>query len=218
MVRPPRFLFRYAAIAVACGCGGSTGNTTCADRRQQYRLDGGVGRQRRVARRGHSRRRRRRELVRQLGGLGRIVEQRVVRIQHFVRRQLLVRRVISSSSGGRMTSDGGADQIVCGAAGPCDSKTQVCCAARTGRTCTPIGMCAGDALACSGSNSCTSGVCCEELTAAGTIKSVCATACPAGSRQLCTTEADCRAGQRCVRGADGYAVCVAVPMRDAAAD
>jgi len=116
-------------------------------------------------------------------------------------------------------SDGGADQIACGAGGVCDSTTQVCCATAAGRACKTIGTCAGDSLACSGSNSCTKGdVCCEELTAAGAIKTACvATACPGGSRQLCTTDAECGDGRRCVRGNDGYAICLAA-VRDAAAD
>jgi hypothetical protein len=46
---------------------------------------------------------------------------------------------------------------------------------------------------------------------------VCAASCPAGSRQLCTTKAECGAGRDCRAGADGYGVCVAAP-RDAGVD
>jgi hypothetical protein len=132
----------------------------------------------------------------------------------------------SSSSGATgdsgtvvVRSDGGADQIACGGGGVCDSTTQVCCATTGGRVCKTIGTCVGDSLACSGSNSCKKGdVCCEELTATGTIRAACvATACPGGSRQLCTTDAECGDGRRCVRGNDGYAICLAA-ARDAAAD
>lgn len=117
-----------------------------------------------------------------------------------------------ASSGGALT-DGGRDQIQCGAMGPCDSATQVCCATRTGRTCVTVGSCTGDSIACSGSNSCPAGsgdVCCEGLAANGTVRTRCATACPAGSPQLCTTAADCKDGDACRRGPDGYAVCIVV--------
>jgi hypothetical protein len=89
-------------------------------------------------------------------------------------------------------TDGGANQIECGAT-PCDSTTQFCCASALGRTCTAIGgTCQGDTLACSGTNSCASGeVCCEEIPEAGrTIKTVCHSACGLAP-QLCTVDSDC---------------------------
>jgi hypothetical protein len=106
-------------------------------------------------------------------------------------------------------TDGGANQIECGAA-PCDSTTQVCCAsAVTGRMCVAIGSCTdGDSLACSGTNSCPGGdVCCEDLSEGGrTIRTSCKLAC-GGSPQLCTTDVDCtKAGQYCHKYGT-YGVC-----------
>jgi hypothetical protein len=117
----------------------------------------------------------------------------------------------AADGGGRVLGDGGPNQIVCGAGGPCDSTNQVCCAKAAGRTCTTAAMCTGDVLACSGSNSCSTGeVCCEEVSGLN-VKSVCLAACPAGSPQLCTPgQGDCKRGEVCVRGRDGYAACVAV--------
>jgi hypothetical protein len=118
-----------------------------------------------------------------------------------------------ASSGGMPLGDGGQNQIACGGT-PCDSTSQVCCATRNGRMCVTTGTCTtGDSLACSGSNSCTAGsgdVCCEVLAANGTIRTRCDTACPAGSRQLCTTKDDCKAGYDCRKGLDGYGACVEV--------
>ena len=107
-------------------------------------------------------------------------------------------------------TDGGANQIECGAT-PCDSTTQFCCASALGRTCTTIGgTCDGDPLACSGTNSCASGdVCCENRPDAGKIlETTCKpTACSAGEPQLCTTNTDCtKPGQHCQRY-DRYGVC-----------
>lgn len=115
--------------------------------------------------------------------------------------------------------DGGPDQIACGAMGPCDSQTQVCCATRAGRGCVAKGTCTGESLACSGSNSCTTAgdVCCEELTATGLVRTLCAATCPASARQLCTTKADCKAGDECRKGLDGYSACVA-PANDSGID
>lgn len=118
-----------------------------------------------------------------------------------------------ASSSGAARSDGGPDQIACGAAGSCDSTIDVCCATKTGRQCVAIGSCTGDSLACSGSNSCTAGsgdVCCEELTMTGLVRTRCATACPAGSPQLCTTKAECKPNEDCVHRLDGYGACVAI--------
>jgi hypothetical protein len=114
--------------------------------------------------------------------------------------------------------DGGPDQIACGTMGPCDSQTQVCCATRVGRSCVTKGTCTGESLACSGSNSCTTAgdVCCEELTMTGLVRTACAATCPANARQLCTTKADCKAGDECRRGLDGYSACVA-PANDGGA-
>jgi hypothetical protein len=124
----------------------------------------------------------------------------------------------ASSSGAAPPGDGGPNQIACGANGPCDSTTQVCCAMRTGRSCVALNACAAESIACSGSNSCVAGdVCCEELTATGTIRTRCAATCPTGSRQLCTTVADCKSGDACRHGLDGYSYCVARPTSDAGA-
>ena len=112
----------------------------------------------------------------------------------------------ADASSGGTKSDGGPDQIVCGQT-VCDSLTQVCCATRTGRFCTTAAACRGDTLACSGTNSCAHGVCCEQLTGAGTIRTSCLARCPAGSPQLCTTAADCAATDVCRTGVDGYGVC-----------
>jgi|HubBroStandDraft_2_1064218.scaffolds.fasta_scaffold21733_3 hypothetical protein len=106
-------------------------------------------------------------------------------------------------------TDGGANQIECGAT-PCDSTTQVCCAsAITGRSCVAIGACTdGDSLACSGTNSCPTGdVCCEDLSEGGrTIRTSCRAACGL-SPQLCTTDTDCtKAGQYCHKYGS-YGVC-----------
>jgi hypothetical protein len=125
----------------------------------------------------------------------------------------------SSSGGGAMDAtigvtspphgtDGGANQIECGGTA-CDSLTQVCCASALGRMCTTAGSCNGDALACSGTNSCptTGDVCCEDLSEGGrTLRTTCRAACGL-SPQLCTTDADCtKAGQYC-RKYGTYGVC-----------
>jgi hypothetical protein len=113
-------------------------------------------------------------------------------------------------------TDGGAFQIECGAS-PCDSQTQVCCASALGRMCTAIGTCEGDALKCSGTNSCASGVCCEFMAEGGrAIRTACEAACPAGVPQLCTTDTDCtKTGQVC-RKYGSYGVCerAALTTRD----
>jgi|HubBroStandDraft_6_1064221.scaffolds.fasta_scaffold20258_6 hypothetical protein len=125
---------------------------------------------------------------------------------------------VASSGAGMSPGDGGPNQIACGMNAPCDSLTQVCCATTKGRSCTTAAMCTGDSLACSGTNSCVMGVCCEGLTAAGAIKTTCRAACPAGSRQLCTTTADCADKEVCRHGADGYGICEADLVADAGRD
>jgi hypothetical protein len=108
-------------------------------------------------------------------------------------------------------TDGGAMQIECGAT-PCDSATQVCCASALGRTCTTAAACDGDVLACSSTNSCASGVCCEILPEAGrTIRTKCEAACPAGVPQLCTTNADCTKVDQYCHKYGNYAVCERAP-------
>jgi hypothetical protein len=74
--------------------------------------------------------------------------------------------------------------------------------------CTARGTCDGDSLACSGTNSCASGVCCEIISEGGrTIHTTCEAACPAGVPQLCTTNADCtKVDQYCHKYGD-YGVC-----------
>jgi hypothetical protein len=128
---------------------------------------------------------------------------------------------MTSSGATPPPGDGGADQIMCGAMGPCDSTMQVCCATpKTGRMCVTIGTCTGDSLACSGSNSCTAGsgdICCESLSGTGVIRTRCETACPAGSPQLCTTKDECKADEDCVARLDGYRVCVEVRREAGAA-
>jgi hypothetical protein len=104
-------------------------------------------------------------------------------------------------------TDGGAMQIECGAS-PCDSTTQVCCASVLGRTCTTAAACDGDVLACSGTNSCASGVCCELVADAGhTIRTKCETECPAGVPQLCTTNTDCTKVDQYCHKYGSYGVC-----------
>ncbi len=125
---------------------------------------------------------------------------------------------VASSGAGMSPGDGGPDQVACGAAAPCDSLTQVCCATAKGRSCTTAAMCTGDSLACSGTNSCATGVCCEGLSAAGAIKTTCRAACPVGSRQLCSAMADCPDKEVCRRGADGYGICEADAVADAGRD
>jgi hypothetical protein len=112
-------------------------------------------------------------------------------------------------------TDGGPDQIACGAT-PCNSATQVCCVTGGARTCTSAAGCRGEVLACSGSNSCpTAGdVCCAVPATGrtGTITSKCETACPMGSQQLCTTNADCAGNDICRRLGTNYNVCEAPLM------
>jgi len=104
-------------------------------------------------------------------------------------------------------TDGGAMQIECGAT-PCDSATQVCCASALGRMCTTAAACDGDVLACSGTNSCASGVCCETIAEAGrTIHTKCEGACPAGVPQLCTTNTDCTKVDQYCHKYGTYGVC-----------
>ncbi len=121
-------------------------------------------------------------------------------------------------------TDGGANQVACGAT-PCDSTSQVCCVARAAmgmgmtRSCTSAAACQGETLACTGTNSCPSGICCEEAAAGNTVTSKCEAMCPRGALQLCTTNADCTATNEICRrlGAD-ISVCQAAPtfpMRDA---
>lgn len=134
----------------------------------------------------------------------------------------------SSSSGGASVeagigvtspphgTDGGAFQIECGAT-PCNSMSQVCCASALGRMCTLAGDCAGDSLACSGTNSCASGVCCESISEGGrTLRTECRAACPVGSPQLCTTDADCTKANQYCHKYGSYAVCERLPaaLRD----
>jgi hypothetical protein len=115
--------------------------------------------------------------------------------------------------GGRTTpppgTDGGPGQIECGAT-PCDSASQVCCITRTGRSCVaPTACTAGDDLACSGTNSCASGICCEEATGGTAVRSKCEATCPRGAVQLCTTNADCTgADEYCRRVGADYGACV----------
>jgi hypothetical protein len=104
-------------------------------------------------------------------------------------------------------TDGGAMQIECGAT-PCDSTTQVCCASALGRMCTTAAACDGDVLACSGTNSCATGVCCEIVADAGrAIRTRCEAACPAGVPQLCTTNADCTKVDQYCHKYGSYGVC-----------
>ncbi len=114
-------------------------------------------------------------------------------------------------------TDGGTDQIACGAKS-CDSATQVCCVgggggAAAGQACTTAAACKGQALACSGSNSCASGdVCCAEPAArGGGVTSKCETKCPMGSQQLCTTNTDCTADEVCRRLSAEVSVCERAP-------
>jgi hypothetical protein len=105
-------------------------------------------------------------------------------------------------------TDGGADQIACGMK-PCDSATQVCCVAK--QACTTAAECMGSKLACSGTNSCATGVCCEEA-AGNTASSKCEATCPKGAVQLCTTNADCTtAGDICRRVGAEFAICAKAP-------
>jgi hypothetical protein len=103
-------------------------------------------------------------------------------------------------------SDGGADQIECGAT-PCDSKSQVCCLATRSCIANNAVCRGGDTLSCSGTNSCAMGVCCQEATGRTTYTSRCEIRCPAGATQLCTTDADCTGtDEACVRNGN-YGVC-----------
>jgi hypothetical protein len=134
--------------------------------------------------------------------------------------------IAARDAGGGVTTpgrgtDGGADQIACGATS-CDSATQVCCANGNARTCTSAAGCRGEILACSGSNSCPTAtdVCCAEAAAgrAGTITAKCEATCPKGSQQFCTTNADCAAADICRRLSADYNVCEPAPVTPPARD
>lgn len=113
-------------------------------------------------------------------------------------------------SSGETSSTG---PIACGKA-TCDGKTQVCCESFGGggggsASCIAIGdKCTGAALSCSGSASCPSGdVCCATRDASG-IHSTCETSCdPKTSVQLCESDKDCAAGERCRPAGGGFNFC-----------
>jgi len=109
-------------------------------------------------------------------------------------------------------TDGGPDQTECAGTTACDSKTQVCCIATRSCIAANAECRGGDSLSCSGTNSCASGVCCQEATGRTTYTSKCEPKCPAGAQQLCTTDTDCTGtNQICVRNGD-YGVCEAPRM------
>jgi hypothetical protein len=95
--------------------------------------------------------------------------------------------------------DGGANQIEC-MGKVCDSTTDVCCAVRNTESCMTAAACKGDKLACSGTNSCATGVCCEEATGGRDVASKCEATCPKGAIQLCSADSDCTGmGETCDR-------------------
>jgi len=108
--------------------------------------------------------------------------------------------------------DGGANQIEC-MGKVCDSTTEICCAVRNTESCMTAAACKGDKLACSGTNSCAMGVCCEEATGGREVVAKCEATCPRGAIQLCSSDADCTgAGETCSRAG----VCeMERPVRDA---
>ncbi|HEX3770789.1 MAG TPA: hypothetical protein VHV30_07995 [Polyangiaceae bacterium] len=126
----------------------------------------------------------------------------------------------ASHPGGGMTTpprgtDGGAGQIACGGKA-CDSATQVCCNTGRAETCETAMNCKGTTLACTGTNSCTSGICCyTRATGMTAATSACMPTCGTGEFQLCTTDTDCPSDEICSRAT---ASCVKPPTpRDAGA-
>ncbi len=96
------------------------------------------------------------------------------------------------SDGSTVDDAGGPNGVTClGAAdGGCDPG-QVCCSTGSGDTCQAASAsCTGVALACDGTEDCTSGTCCG--TSSGT---ACAASCT--SYHICHVDAECGTGETC---------------------
>ena len=126
-----------------------------------------------------------------------------------------------SGSDAMATSEGGAGGCQCAA-------PEICCVTAGrggfggGRTfsCAAAGACAAGSLAvaCTGTQSCGAGEHCCYLPSANTPSttniSECASSCPAGARQTCTTDANCPTGSTCEQqtgGAYGFMTCHVAP-------
>jgi len=99
--------------------------------------------------------------------------------------------------------------LACAGTGGCDPATQVCCAKSTGNTCTAKGACTGGALSCTSSSQCAgaSQVCCLQGLDPTTNSATCSASCGGGKNQLCTTKAECPAGQNCIALSNGIKYC-----------
>ncbi|HLK36648.1 MAG TPA: hypothetical protein VKU41_07830 [Polyangiaceae bacterium] len=116
------------------------------------------------------------------------------------------------------TVDAGPRAIVCGHLA-CDPHTQVCCLADRGPlSCTATSACIGQALVCSGSESCQAGdVCCGKAADGGALDIACAPTCGPSDTRICSADADCPNG-RCQSRGSGYGSCISRLQHDAGSD
>ena len=107
---------------------------------------------------------------------------------------------------------GGTGAIACGQT-TCSAQTQDCCVTNQGgATCGAKGSCQGSSLSCSSSGSCGGGqVCCAAFVrdggVGGALNATCAQACSGQQAQLCATDAECPAGDRCRQAFGGLKTC-----------
>jgi len=96
--------------------------------------------------------------------------------------------------------------ILCGGS-TCSAATQECCANFTGLSCVAKGACmGGTTINCSSALSCSAGqICCFSGLGGGTPTANCQPFC--FGVQLCASNAECRAPQRCVSTFGGYKIC-----------
>jgi hypothetical protein len=127
---------------------------------------------------------------------------------------------ISSADGATTPSDAARDQrITCGTLPACDSTVQVCCVTPSGESCIAANdTCTGDKIACSGTNSCSTGICCEVALGRTGVQATCLATCPTGAVQLCTTNSECSHTTDVCRAAGAYGACesdTTPPLKDA---
>lgn len=102
--------------------------------------------------------------------------------------------------------------IKCGSE-TCNPATQECCAGTSGLKCLDKGKCGGGTvIPCSDPSACPSGqVCCAARDGFG-VKVACQATCSGtGSFELCASDADCKAPDKCVNGVGGFKVCANRP-------